>query len=238
MEGDALREEGRVSAEEESVVRGGSMIEPDWPKPRLFGRQLTNGANSLSNGVLRAEDQPSERDEAHRHTGALTLEPVAMAESPKATSPYSSAVSLTLSPAVENQSRRMSNESIGSSRPASVRSTSAPRPRRRSSQQRVSLIAGRLSMVSIEPPSPPPDTAPRLLRYGSQSSFTSVASAAPPTPSSERDTFLGGRSISEFVIEGELGRGAYGLVKRAREMDEVGELGVSVHVVHAISKPH
>ncbi|KAF7347788.1 hypothetical protein MVEN_01536300 [Mycena venus] len=37
--------------------------------------------------------------------------------------------------------------------------------------------------------------------------------------------FLGGRDISEFVIEGEIGRGAYGLVKRARETCKDGSLG-------------
>lgn len=36
---------------------------------------------------------------------------------------------------------------------------------------------------------------------------------------------VGERSISEFVIEGEIGRGAYGLVKRAREMNLDGTLG-------------
>jgi serine/threonine protein kinase len=36
---------------------------------------------------------------------------------------------------------------------------------------------------------------------------------------------LGERKISEFVIEKEIGRGAYGLVKRAREIQEDGSLG-------------
>ena len=82
-------------------------------------------------------------------------------------------------------------------------------------------------MVSIDPPPDPDVSSPKLLRYGSQSSFLSAASAAPPSPSVDRESFLGGRSISEFVIEGELGRGAYGLVKRAREMKENVEMGVS-----------
>ncbi|KAJ7254063.1 kinase-like domain-containing protein [Mycena haematopus] len=72
------------------------------------------------------------------------------------------------------------------SRSPTLRSPTLPaRPRRRSSQQRVSLIAGRVSIATIEPSSPP---------------------------------FLGGRDISEFDIDGEIGRGAYGLVKRAREI--------------------
>ena len=49
-----------------------------------------------------------------------------------------------------------------------------------------------------------------------------------PPDTSEKETFLGGRSISEFVIEGDVGRGAYGLVKRAREMNLDGTMGVSM----------
>lgn len=116
--------------------------------------------------------------------------------------------------------------SISSRYPPS-RSPSSPRPRRRSSQQRVSLIAGRVSIAPIEPPSPPPLLPPSLHRSGSSSSFLSVAaSTGPPSPRPERESFLGGRSISEFVIEGEIGRGAYGLVKRAREIKSDGSLGV------------
>jgi hypothetical protein len=43
---------------------------------------------------------------------------------------------------------------------------------------------------------------------------------------------LSERSISEFVIEKEIGRGAYGLVKRAREMQLDGSLGVRHQIVH------
>ena len=39
-------------------------------------------------------------------------------------------------------------------------------------------------------------------------------------------TFIGERNISEFVIEKEIGRGAYGLVKLAREIKGDGSLGV------------
>ncbi|TFY69754.1 hypothetical protein EVJ58_g242 [Rhodofomes roseus] len=64
-----------------------------------------------------------------------------------------------------------------------------------------------------------------LVRANSAASFLSVAtSAGPPTPNSEVDA-LNERSISEFVIEREIGRGAYGLVKRAREMNTDGTLG-------------
>jgi hypothetical protein len=106
--------------------------------------------------------------------------------------------------------------------------------RRRSSGKRISLIAGQLSMIDIQPPSPPPQPRSasykglRLPRFGSTSSFVSVQSVATP-PDESRDSFLGERSIDEFVIEEEIGRGAYGLVKRAREMQEDGSRGVRYH---------
>lgn len=119
----------------------------------------------------------------------------------------------------------------GSQRAPPPRSPTLPRPRRRSSQQRVSLIAGRVSIAPIEPPSPPPSAQDishlGLRRVGSASSLLSTAaSTGPPTPLPERESFLGGRSISEFVIEAEIGRGAYGLVKRAREIRDNDSTGV------------
>ncbi|KAJ6604703.1 kinase-like protein [Mycena vulgaris] len=109
-----------------------------------------------------------------------------------------------------------------------------PRPRRRSSQQRVSLIAGRVSIATIEPPSPV--VAPGLLRASSTSSLLSLANStrAPSPASPEQQNFLGGRDISEFVIEGEIGRGAYGLVKRAREIRKDGSLGPSLIIKQII----
>ncbi|KAJ7293628.1 kinase-like protein [Mycena rebaudengoi] len=99
------------------------------------------------------------------------------------------------------------------------------RPRRRSSQARVSLIAGRVSIATIEPPSPV--LPPGLLRASSTSSLLSLASSTrPPSPAtSGNTTFLGGRDISEFVIDGEIGRGAYGLVKRGKEIHSDGSFG-------------
>jgi len=135
--------------------------------------------------------------------------------------------------------------------PSSAGSTTSSRFRRRSSQKRISLIAGRISYTP--PPSPPPvDTdvdyqehgahdhdrdhlpSPRLLRLNSTSSFVSLASTvatAPPTPAAGPGTaheggYLGERSISEFVIQGDVGRGAYGLVKRGREVMSNGSYGV------------
>ena len=106
-------------------------------------------------------------------------------------------------------------------------SSSSPsfRPRRRSSQQRVSLIAGRVSIAPIDPPSPPPMISESLKRTPSSGSILSTQA---PSPCSEPESFLGGRDISEFIIEEEIGRGAYGLVKRAREIQPDGSLGVSI----------
>ena len=118
-------------------------------------------------------------------------------------------------------------QSFTLSRRNSRASSSRSRPRRRSSQQRVSLIAGRVSIAQVEPPSPPPATT-RLVRTNSATSFISVASVGAPTPNTEPNPFLTERSISEFVIEHEIGRGAYGLVKRAREMQLDGTCGVSM----------
>ncbi|KAJ7925836.1 kinase-like protein [Mycena leptocephala] len=114
----------------------------------------------------------------------------------------------------------------GRTPPPMSRSPTLPqRPRRRSSQQRVSLIAGRVSIATIEPSSPVMPLG--FLRADSSSSLLSLASStrAPSPVPPEQQTFLGGRDISEFSIEGEIGRGAYGLVKRAREICADGSLG-------------
>lgn len=110
-----------------------------------------------------------------------------------------------------------------------ARSPSSPRPRRRSSQQRVSLIAGQVSIAPIEPPSPPHGLSDTLRRSSSNRSFLSQAeSTCPPTSSIEQPTLLGEKNLSEYLIEREIGRGAYGLVKRAREFNQDGTLGVSL----------
>jgi len=99
------------------------------------------------------------------------------------------------------------------------RTPGTPRPRRRSSQQRISLVAGRLLIAPFEPPSP-------VRRLDSFNSILgSAASTQPPSPLPE--SFLGDRSISDFHIDGEIGRGAYGLVKRVREKLLDGTMGVS-----------
>jgi protein-serine/threonine kinase len=115
-----------------------------------------------------------------------------------------------------------------------TRSPTAPRSRRRSSQQRVSLIAGRLSIAPIEPPSPPPVAPQKLIRSGSTASLLSLdPSSRPPTPSSSIIAQSSNdRNISEFIIQGEIGRGAYGLVKKAREIQADGKPGVSAIMLY------
>ncbi|KAF9229333.1 kinase-like protein [Gyrodon lividus] len=106
------------------------------------------------------------------------------------------------------------------------RSPTLPRSRRRSSQQRVSLIAGRVSIAPIGPPSPPPAMPQILSRSGSTGSLlSSVISTGPSTPEPDAGVLPDGKTISDFFIEREIGRGAYGLVKRAREYKSDGSLG-------------
>jgi protein-serine/threonine kinase len=163
--------------------------------------------------------QPS----ARRAAPVFTTSPVSSPMSSRPGSPASLAAHRTQSPYVR---------SPNISRPTT------PRIRRRSSQQRVSLIAGRLSLLPISDPPPRPDVPQRLVRSGSAKSFLSVASSVgPPTPNELRDEYLSGRTLSEFVIEREIGRGAYGLVKRAREMQEDGTMGVSLFSPFTITLP-
>lgn len=152
-------------------------------------------------------------------SGPLSRSPVqSRCSSPRPLSPAGSSSSLSL--------RRSSVVSTPSS-PRLGNGPNAPRSRRRSSHQRVSLVAGRVLIVPSQPPSPPPTAPQKLVRANSAASFLSVASSTgPPTPSADKTPSVGERSISEFVIEGEIGRGAYGLVKRAREMTLDGTLGV------------
>ncbi|EPQ60776.1 kinase-like protein [Gloeophyllum trabeum ATCC 11539] len=141
-------------------------------------------------------------------------------------------VSPSQSPSSSSPIRSLPLSGNGQFRPPLSRSSSNYRPRRRSSQQRVSLIAGRVSILPVDAPAATEvvssQLAPQqLIRSGSTRSLLSLASSTrPPTPNNERETLIGGgKSITEFVIEGELGRGAYGLVKRAREMNIDGTLG-------------
>jgi protein-serine/threonine kinase len=146
----------------------------------------------------------------------------------------------TTSPIQSPMSSRPTSPSLSTRSPLvmspNISRPTTPRPRRRSSQQRVSLIAGRLSLLPASDPPARPDAPQRLIRSGSARSFLSVASSAgPPTPNELREEFLTGRTVSEFVIEREIGRGAYGLVKRAREMEEDGTMGVGSSPYHSCS---
>ncbi|KAK2461880.1 hypothetical protein APHAL10511_006343 [Amanita phalloides] len=114
--------------------------------------------------------------------------------------------------------------------PPLSRSPSSPRPRRRSSQQRVSLVAGHVMIASLDQALVPP-----LRRSDSSSSALSAAqSTRPPSPSAESQSFLGDRRITDFALECEIGRGAYGLVKRGREIHEDGTVGPTVIIKQII----
>lgn len=156
---------------------------------------------------------------------------------PLTISPSASTPNLTDSPISDSPSRSLSRLSLHLTSPLQPnvfeahcppppRSPTMSRPRRRSSQQRVSLIAGRVMIAPIEPPSPPPTMPTILHRSGSTGSMlSSVASTCPPTPAREASSLPDVKTISDFLIEGEIGRGAYGLVKRAREYKTDGSLG-------------
>jgi hypothetical protein len=81
-------------------------------------------------------------------------------------------------------------------------------------------------IVPVEPPASPDMIPPSLSRAGSTRSLISSATDAQPPPLHNSQSFLGERNISEFVIEKEIGRGAYGLVKLAREIQNDSSLGV------------
>jgi protein-serine/threonine kinase len=156
--------------------------------------------------------------------------PIMVATSAFTAEPFSITPPRSPSPSPSLHAPRTTSGSSSFSRhvtPRSSSSPSSPRPRRRSSQQRVSLVAGRVLIAPIEPPASPPLLSPILHRSGNTNGLlTPSVSSRPPSPFLEKDSFLGGRSMSEFVIEGEIGRGAYGLVKKCREIQTDGSLGV------------
>ncbi|KZT30428.1 kinase-like protein [Neolentinus lepideus HHB14362 ss-1] len=193
---------------------------PDWSKPPPPTKVTTPESGRPISSLVRS--RPSSPRPRPIATNSFTSEP--------------SAISPSQSPLSSSPIRSLPLSGNGSFRsPLSRSPTNSPRSRRRSSQQRVSLIAGRVSILPVEAPSIPQLEAElagrlapaQLTRSGSSRSLLSLASSAgPPTPVNERETLLGGgKSITEFVIEGDLGRGAYGLVKRAREMKDEGSLG-------------
>ncbi|OSD03480.1 kinase-like protein [Trametes coccinea BRFM310] len=201
--------------------------------PRSAANNSMNGNNMLSTSIT--PPTPLSPLSSPRSgsfiAGPLTRSPVQSRPSsprPFASRPASPRPTSPLAPGAS------SVRSPLSSTPSSPRSSQFPRMRRRSSQQRVSLIAGRVSIAPIEPPSPLPAGPQRLVRTNSAASYLSVASSTgPPTPNEKSQT-VGERSISEFVIEREIGRGAYGLVKRAREMMDDGSLGPPIIIKQII----
>ena len=107
-----------------------------------------------------------------------------------------------------------------------ARTPASPRPSRRSSQQRVSLIAGRVLIAPLDEAPPSPTFLPKNVHRGTDSMSSADSSDLDHTPLTINHTFIGERNISEFFIEKEIGRGAYGLVKLVREMKGDGSLGV------------
>lgn len=231
-------------AEEERLsLPSGSFIEPDSSNGTwTLGPQASNEAPISRSST---PGWPEAGWNGHRYAGAFASEPTQCSSPISRSPPRSSAVSLSTTPELSTLSL---NGDGGTTRPPTSRSPSIPRPRRRNSQQRVSLVAGRLSMVSIDPPPEQSTLTPiPLKRFGSQSSFLSTVSSGEATPAGERDSFLGEKSISEYVIEGEIGRGAYGLVKRAREMNLDGSMGVCIltllllsilKIIHTLAPAH
>ncbi|KAF8640594.1 hypothetical protein AX17_000256 [Amanita inopinata Kibby_2008] len=141
--------------------------------------------------------------------------------------------SIVQSPAQSRSVSPVTVASIITVRPSPSRSPSSPRPRRRSSQQRVSLVAGRVLIAPMDQPSPLQPQA--LQRTDSSSSTPSVApSTRAPSPSTESQSFLGEKRITDFILEGEIGRGAYGLVKKGRDVCKDGTVGPPVVIKQII----
>nr|GAT48693.1 predicted protein [Mycena chlorophos] len=237
-------------------------LDDEWsPRPRIYRPaslgHYSYGVTTIGRGYA-DDDEESEIDDPDLdlpHHSPAWLPPLKSPglffggrdfdwEEPRRTSPHLNTTTqivapttimtepLTCSPAHTRPSSPLT-PTIPTRTPTLPRSPTLPqRPRRRSSQQRVSLIAGRVSIATIEPPPLPQG----LLRATSTSSLLSQASStrAPSPSASDRQSFLGGRDISEFAIEGEIGRGAYGLVKRAREILPDKSLGPPVIIKQII----
>ncbi|KAK7058922.1 serine/threonine protein kinase [Paramarasmius palmivorus] len=207
----------------------------DWNStPRLYRAASVGswGVTSIGRG-FDWENNNDENDEDKERKKTASPSPKPPPDSPieasitrKPASPMRLVTNtLTAEPAfyMSPSQSRSPSPSIPQQRPTIVRSPSTPRPRRRSSQQRVSLIAGRVSIAPSESSSPT-IMPPSLQRAGSASSFLSVA-ASTRAPSPTKESFLGTRTIDDFHIDGDIGRGAYGLVKRGREKLKDGSLG-------------
>jgi protein-serine/threonine kinase len=218
------------------------LIPPTPEAPRLPQRSSSMFVKASSqvlglslNGITNGSSPPQGPRSAglqrnFSHSGASTPAEFSPFHSPRVRSPNLSPSSSTHNlPGMT--SPQMSASRINSPRVSRSRSNQS---------RRVSVVSGRQVPVA-RMPSPPPDPSPapppltpRLSRLNSTTSFISIASTAataPPSPGSDGHAhYLGGRSIENFMILGEAGRGAYGMVKRAREFKVDGSLGVSNNI--------
>lgn len=196
-------------------------VADDWGLPPHLKRKLGHltGSNGSDPQTNKAQASPIISVDTSPRRQPLAKDTIV--SSPMATSPQQSPV----------PSRPISPFVAPTRIPLSRSSTNSMQPRRRPSAKRISLIAGRISIIANDPPSPPPITSPvthtpKLSRFGSASSFLSVVSTAAPPPDELDENFLGNKDIDDFVIDEEIGRGAYGLVKKGREILANGALGV------------
>ncbi|CAE6463846.1 unnamed protein product [Rhizoctonia solani] len=212
--------------------RSSSMFVRTPPQAAVLGLSL--------NGLLNGPSPPAGPRSAglqrgFSYSGASTPAEFSPFHSPRVRSP-----NLSPSSSYANLPGALSSPQLAAARLNSPRVT-----RSRSNQsRRVSVVSGRQIPVA-RMPSPPPDPspvppplAPRLSRLASTTSFISIASTAataPPSPGSDgHNHYIGGRSIDNFMILGEAGRGAYGMVKRAREFKIDGSLGPNVIIKQII----
>ncbi|CAE6424883.1 unnamed protein product [Rhizoctonia solani] len=212
--------------------RSSSMFVSAPSQPTTLGLNL----NGISNGSTPpAGPRSAGLQRGFSYSGASTPAEFSPFHSPQVRSP-----NLSPSSSYANLPAALSSPQLSASRLNSPRVT-----RSRSNQsRRVSVVSGRQIPVARMPsppldPSPaPPPLTPRLARLNSTTSFISIASTAataPPSPGSDgHNHYLGGRSIDNFMILGEAGRGAYGMVKRAREFKVDGSLGPNVIIKQII----
>ncbi|CUA73869.1 hypothetical protein RSOLAG22IIIB_01390 [Rhizoctonia solani] len=213
--------------------RSSSMFVRAPSQPTTLGLNL----NGLSNGSTPpAGPRSSGLQRGFSYSGVSTPAELSPFHSPQVRSPnLSPSSSYANLPATTLNSPQLSASRLNSPRVTRSRSNQS---------RRVSVVSGRQIPVA-RMPSPPPDPSPapppltpRLARLNSTTSFISIASTAataPPSPGSDgHNHYLGGRSIDNFMILGEAGRGAYGMVKRAREFKVDGSLGPNVIIKQII----
>ncbi|KDN43506.1 hypothetical protein RSAG8_06095, partial [Rhizoctonia solani AG-8 WAC10335] len=212
--------------------RSSSMFTKAPSQPTTLGLSLNGLTNSFTPP---AGPRSAGLQRGFSYSGASTPAEFSPFHSPQVRSP-------NLSP---SSSYAILPPTLGSPQLSASRLNSPRVTRSRSNQsRRVSVVSGRQIPVA-RMPSPPPDPSPapppltpRLARLNSTTSFISIASTAataPPSPGSDgHNHYLGGRSIDNFMILGEAGRGAYGMVKRAREFKVDGSLGPNVIIKQII----